>query len=95
VVAIESKWLDQVRSRRLYCYHLPLEPFECIDACAGYFISRVPVLPSRVEVFDDLVAELRQRGVDLRIVPILWPLRDAVVASSQQVSMIRMHNALP
>jgi hypothetical protein len=48
-----------------------------------------------VEVFDDPVSELLQRGVKLRIVPNLWPLRDAVVASSLQFSMIRMRNALP
>ena len=51
--------------------------------------------PVRVEVFDDLVGELRKRGAELRLVPNLWPLRDAVVASSLQFSMIRMRNALP
>jgi len=53
------------------------------------------VEPVRVEVFDDLVGELRKRGAELRLVPNLWPLRDAVVASSLQFSMIRMRNALP
>jgi uncharacterized protein DUF6886 len=93
VVAIESGWLERVRSTRLYCYHMPSETFECLDACAGYFVSRVPVVPSRIEIFHDPVAELLRRGVELRILPSLWPLRDAVVASSLQFSLIRMRNA--
>jgi hypothetical protein len=95
VIAIEWKWFDRLRSSRLYCYHLPPETFECIDECSGYFVSRVPVVPARVELVDDLVAGLRQRGVELRIVPNLWPLRDAVVTSSLRFSIIRMRNALP
>ena len=42
VVAIESGWLERVRSTRLYCYHMPSDTFERLDACAGYFVSRVP-----------------------------------------------------
>jgi hypothetical protein len=95
VVAIESGWLERVRSTRLFCYHMPPGTFECLDACAGYFVSRVPVVPSRVEVFDEPVAELVGRGVELRIVPSLWSLRDAVAASSLQFSLIRMRNAAP
>ena len=95
VVAIEGGWLERLRRCRLYCYHLAPDTFECIDECAGYYVSRVPVVPWRVEVFDDLIAELLKRGVELRFVPSLWPLRDAVVASSLRFSLIRMHNALP
>jgi hypothetical protein len=95
VVAVESGWLEHLRSCRLYCYHLPSETFESLDDCAGYFVSRVTVLPARVEVFDDSIAELLRRGVELRFVPSLWPLRDAVIASSLEFSLIRMRNALP
>jgi hypothetical protein len=95
VVAVESGWLDRLRSCRLYCYHLPPETFECLDECAGYFVSRVPVVPARVDVLDDPMAALLARGVELRFVPSLWPLRDVVVASSLQFSLIRMRNALP
>jgi hypothetical protein len=75
--------------------HLPAETFECIDEGAGYFVSRVSVAPMRVEVLEDPIAELQRRGVALRVVDSLWPLRDAVVASSLQFSIIRMRNALP
>jgi hypothetical protein len=53
------------------------------------------VVPSLVEVVDDLLAELLRRGVELRFVPNLWSLRDAVVSSTLQFSLIRMRNALP
>src|SRR5262245_44879547 len=76
VVAVESGWLDRLRSCRLHCYHLPPATFTCLDECAGYFVSRLPVVPARVEVIDDPIAELLRRGVELRFVPSLWPLRD-------------------
>ena len=95
VIAIEADSFERVRSCRLYCYHLPPETFDCVDECAGYFVSRVPVTPVRVEVFENPMAELRRRGVELRIAPNLWPLRDAVVESSLQFSIIRMRNTLP
>jgi hypothetical protein len=95
VIAVESAWLDRLRSCRLYCYHLPAETFECLDECAGYFVSRRPVVPTHVQVVDDLLAALLGRGVELRIVPNLWSLRDAVVSSTLLYSMIRMRNASP
>ena len=95
VVAVESGWLERVQSCRLYCYQMPSETFDCFDECAGYYVSREAVEPERVEVFDDIMAELKRQAVELRFVENLWPLRDAVVASSLQFSLIRMHNALP
>ena len=95
VVAIEGVWLERVRSCRLYCYHVPPATFECVDECAGYYVSRVRVSPAHVEVIDDAISALTKRGVKLRVVPNLWWLRDAVVGSSLQFSMIRMRNARP
>ena len=95
VVAIEDAWYERVRSCRLYSYRLAPDTFECIDECAGYFVSGVAVAPACVEVISDPVNELRRRGVELRVLPNLWPLRDAVVASGLPFSIIRMRNALP
>jgi len=95
VIAVESAWLERLRLCRLYCYHLPPQTFACTDECAGYFVSRRPVVPAQVEVVDDLLAALLGRGVELRFVPNLWPLRDAVVSSTLRYSLIRMRNALP
>lgn len=95
VLAIEEDWVDRVRQCRLYCYTLTSLSFECIDECAGYFISRVAVAPVAVELVEDVVFALQRRGVEIRILPNLWPLRDAVVASSLLFSNIRMRNARP
>ena len=95
VVAIESDWLERARSSRLYCYHMPPETFECIDQCSGYFVSRAPVVPSRVEIVNNPLDALQRSGAELRVLPNLWPLRDAIVVSSLQFSFIRMRNAVP
>jgi hypothetical protein len=93
VVAIEASWWNRIQSFTLYCYHLPSDTFECLDECAGYFVSREPVRPLEVEVIENPIAALLSRGVELRILPILGPLRDAVVASTLQFSIIRMPKA--
>lgn len=94
IVAIESGWLPAVRSGRLYQYALPPETFVSADEGAGYYISRAVVTPLAVIPIDDLLGALLARNVELRVMPSLWKLCDAVVASSLQFSMIRMRNAL-
>jgi hypothetical protein len=95
VVAVESAWLERLRSCRLYCYHLPPATFECLDECAGYFVSRRAVVPAQVQVVEDVLAALLSRGVELRFLTDLWPLRDAVLSSTLRFSLIRMRNAAP
>ena len=36
VMAFEHAWLDRVRSARLFCYQLPPDSFELVDACASH-----------------------------------------------------------
>jgi len=95
VVAIESEWFERVRSCRLFCYQLPSDTFECVDETAGYFVSRLAVRPLGVEVVDDAVSAILQRGVELRILPDLWSLREAVIQSTLEFSIIRWRNARP
>jgi hypothetical protein len=76
-------------------YELPPHAFESFDGGAGYYVSRVPVVPSGVRVIDDPIAQLNARRVDLRVWPTLWPLYDEILASSLEFSIIRMRNALP
>ncbi len=95
VVAIESAWLDRVRNARLYCYRLPEQTFFQVDKCAGYFHSREPVIPAGVDVLNDLLAQIAKRGAEVRVLPSLWELHDAVAASTLSYSMIRMRNAGP
>lgn len=93
VVAIESEWLSRVQSCRLYCYTMPPTTFECIDAGAGYFVSREHVVPDSVELIGEAIKALGENSAELRVVHDLWPLHDAIAVSSLQFSMIRMRNA--
>ena len=93
VVAIETGWYERMRSCRLHCYQLPGDTFELADECAGYHVSRVPVKPLRVQVIEDLMSAILMRGVELRVQPSLWELRDAVIASTLAFSIIRWRNA--
>ena len=95
VVAIESAWFERMRACRLFCYHLPGDTFSCHDETAGYFVSRITVKPTAVECIDELMSALLRRGVELRVLPGLGSLRDAVVASTLEFSIIRWRNALP
>lgn len=58
-------------------------------------VSPVPVVPVQVEAVVDCLAESSPRSVEVRSVAELWPLHDAVLASTLQFSMIGMRHARP
>ena len=95
VVAFEAAWLERVRAASLALYEMPPEPFESALPEAGYWISRQPVTPLAVTRVDDPLAALAERGAEVRVLQDFWRLRDAVVASSLQFSIIRASNATP
>jgi hypothetical protein len=95
VSAIEAAWLDSMRTTQLYRYVLPGDGFELRDANAGYWGSRFRVEPIHVGLVGDLLGALAGAGVELRIMPSLWPLYEAVLGSSLGFSVIRWRNALP
>jgi hypothetical protein len=95
VVAIETGWMPALRQGRLYQYELPPDTFLPVDEGAGYYVSREPVVPLGMTTIDDLLGELLACDIELRVMPSLWKLCDAVVASSLRFSCIRMRNARP
>lgn len=95
VVAIEWGWLERARAARLICYELPAEGFQLVDPVADYWVCAQPVIPSTASVIDNPLAALAARHVELRLCPSLWPLCDAVAASTLCFSAIRMGNAQP
>jgi len=62
---------------------------------AGYWVTREPVSPVSVTPVGDLISCHAETGIELRIVPNLWPLIDAIVASGLEYSIIRKANARP
>ena len=95
VAAIEAGWLAGMRETTVYRYELPPHGFELLDAVAGYWVSSREVTPVAVEPVGDLMAALTAEGVEVRVIPSLWPLYEAVVASSLGFSIIRWRNASP
>ena len=93
IAAIESRWLRQMRNTTIYRYTLPAKGFTLRDEYAGYWISEHECLPFEIEAIPDLVAALVDAGVELRIMPSLVSLRDAVIASTLNFDIIRWRNA--
>ena len=92
IAHIEWAWLKRLTLARLYRYELPSKGFETIDD-AGMWVSRTPAAPLRIDVIDDLPGALRDRGVELRVMERLAPLRP-LWSSSLHVSGVRLRNAL-
>lgn len=93
VVAVEEEWLERIKTASLFLYTMPEAPFALKDAAAGYWVSPEPVTPLARDQLLGLREAIAARGATLRVVPSLWPLHDAVAASSLKFSMIRMRNA--
>jgi hypothetical protein len=84
VHAIQSDWLERVRTATIFAYELPGEPFEPYP--------RAAVEPLTVTPISDLLERHATAGIELRIVPELGTLWDRVVASSLEFSGIRLRN---
>lgn len=93
VIAVEEAWLERITATSLFVYRMPEAPFALNDAAAGYWVSPEPVTPLACDRLSDLPEAIAARGATLRVLPSLWPLHDAIAASSLQFSMIRMRNA--
>jgi hypothetical protein len=95
VVAIEATWFERALNTKLFIYEFPPEGFRLLDSGAGYYVSGRSVVSIDVREVESPAIELLRRNVELRVVPSLWPLRDAVAGSTLQFSFIRLRNASP
>ena len=91
VCVIENRWLERVRTVRLYAYRLPSEPFEPWDK---FFVSRETVTPLELTELGDLLARHADAGNELRVAPALYPLWDKVIETTLDFSGIRLGNAV-
>jgi hypothetical protein len=94
VVAIEAGWFRRVKETALYCYEFAADNFRCLDEVAGYYISYQQEMAVSRRRIDDILGELLKGDVELRILPELWTLANAVKESSLSFSLIRMRNAV-
>lgn len=95
VHAIEGAWLDRVRAARVIAYRLPEELFQPHSEVGGYWLSRETVEPMEHVELGDLLAQHAEAEIELRVVPNLWPLWNAVVGSTLEYSGMRLRNARP
>lgn len=91
IAAIESAWLEPMRSTRLFAYKLPPETFEPWDK---FFISRETVVALELVELGDLLDRHASAGIELRIVSSLFPLWDTVRETADDFSGIRLRNAV-
>jgi hypothetical protein len=97
VHAVEYRWLAEMYSVRLFAYRLPAAKFRPFGAPTSHAqVTTEPVRPlGPAEPVGDLLALHEAAGIQLRVLPNLWPFWDAVVASTLEFSGIRMRNAQP
>jgi hypothetical protein len=91
VAVIENRWLERMRTVKLFAYRLPPDTFEPWDK---FFVSRESVVPLELVELDDLLARHADAGVELRIAPALYPLWDRVIRTTLDFSGIRLRNAV-
>ncbi|WP_434446371.1 DUF6886 family protein [Lentzea sp. E54] len=100
VHAVEYGWLERMRTVELYAYRFdaaPFRPFGEEGEGGGHsHVATQPVTPlGPAERVGDLLASHEQAGIELRLLPNLWPFWDEIVAGPLTFSGIRLRNALP
>jgi len=93
--AIEFGWFERMCSAKVYRYEFEAVGFEPWERANGQWITDREVVPISVEPVGDLIETHNRAGIELRLTPSLWPLRDAAVEGHFDFSLVRMHNAQP
>ncbi len=97
VHAVEYGWLEAIRTVELYAYRLPAAQFRPFAEDDPYaLVATEPVEPlGPPDRVGDLFELHEQAGIQLRVLPNLWPFWDQVTASTLGFSGIRLRNARP
>lgn len=96
VHAVEYGWLEAMRTVRLFAYRLPADRFRPFDAPVPHaVVATEPVEPlGPAEPVGNLFELHEEAGIQLRVLPNLWPFWDVVVESTLGFSGIRTRNAI-
>ena len=95
VVAIESGWLHRAGTTELTVYVFDPSGFRILDPAAGYYVSSSTVIPLEEISVNDAARAIHSMDAELHVLDSLWDLRDEVIGSSLEYSIIRMANAEP
>lgn len=92
VAYVESRWIETLKNATIHRYEVPPHSFEDVED-VGMWVSKTAVRPLSAVALSDLPGRLRERGVALRALESLSPLKDAWT-STLHVSGIRLRNAI-
>ena len=95
VHAMEAHWLARMRDVRLFRYDLPDHLFTPWEQATGQWVATEPVVPLTVTPAGDLLDLHAESGIELRIVPSLWPIHDLVLPGPWEFSIVRISFARP
>ncbi|WP_055589318.1 DUF6886 family protein [Peterkaempfera griseoplana] len=96
VHAVEYGWLHAMATVELYAYRLPADRFRPFGDPVHAQVATETVLPlGPPERVGDLLRLHEEAGIELRVLPNLWPFWDAVTASTLGFSGIRLRRARP
>jgi hypothetical protein len=93
VVALQKSWLEAARRTVIHVYRLDPGSFRLQDRCAGYYVSDERAVPLEEMRVDDPLAAITDAGAEVWVLDSLWELREEVLHSTLDYSVIRMHNA--
>ncbi|MBX5225406.1 hypothetical protein HJC06_02970 [Rhizobium sp. NLR9b] len=88
---IERQWLEKLEAETIHRYELPVEDFEDLGD-AGMWVARTRVVPIERTAISRVDREFAPRGVELRVVDSLRPLK-SLGNTGLHVSGIRLRNA--
>jgi hypothetical protein len=95
VIAIEKKWIPIIQNTIIYKYEFNPKDFVLEDKSAGYYVLDKPQKPIAVTTINNILNELLKYDIELRIMSSLWKIREAVIKSSSDFSIIKMQNVTP
>ena len=95
VLAVEADWLERCLETTLFRYEFDPAHFFLFIEPAQYYLSRQIEVPRDVQAIRRPLQALRALGVEVRLMPSLWELRERVLHSSLGFSFIRMNHAAP
>jgi hypothetical protein len=95
VHAMETGWVERMRACQLFVYRFTVEGFEPWPDADGYWVADTERSAVDVAPVGDLFERHRERGIELRVLDDLRPLREAVLESGYRFSMTRMRNINP
>lgn len=97
VHAIEYRWLSIMQSTVLYAYRFAAADFSPLGEPEPHAqVATAAVRPlGPAEKVGSLLAAHEAAGIELRLLPTLWPYWNQVIASTVGFSGIRLRNAYP